>query len=111
MRRKNDPALCEAARIRSTLRWRNLRRRILAMNPLCADPFGRHVATSATVPAREVHHIRPLVEAPELAFAPANLMALCSACHARIEGETIPESGELREAVRKSPSDSGRGAG
>lgn len=34
-----------------------------------------------------VHHIKPLLDHPELALAEDNLIALCHACHNRIESE------------------------
>jgi 5-methylcytosine-specific restriction endonuclease McrA len=40
------------------------------------------------VESREVHHRIPLRDAPELAFDPENLQALCARCHNRIEGRT-----------------------
>ena len=32
----------------------------------------------------EVHHVRPLAKAPELAFCLDNLRTLCRACHIRV---------------------------
>ena len=83
LRRKDD----QTVRIRSSARWQKIRRAILAASPLCQDPFGQHA--SDTIPSREVHHIQPLYQRPDLAFARSNLMALCARCHNRIEG-TIP---------------------
>ena len=65
-------------KIRDSNRWARLSRRYLALHPVCEAP-------ECGQPATEVHHVRPLREAPQLAFCMSNLMALCHACHARIE--------------------------
>lgn len=82
-KRRDDPTLANAARIRSSATWQRVRRQILAAHPFCADPFGRHRALRGF--ARDVHHIKPLAERPDLAFEPTNLAPLCTACHRRIE--------------------------
>lgn len=82
--RGNDPCLANAADIRSSQRWRNVRRYKLASNPLCEDPHGDHAKLGQTVTAREVHHIVSLQTDPDLAYVMDNLMALCSRCHARL---------------------------
>ena len=72
--RKTDPKLAAAALFRSSAAWQKLRRIFLAQHPLCADPFQCH--QNQTIPAREPHHIKPLVTHPELALIESNLMAL-----------------------------------
>lgn len=83
LRRGADPRLAEAKRIRSTAQWQKVRAAQLAAHPLCADPFGYH--TDRPLPARQVHHVKPLIERPDLAFDASNLASLCVACHAQIE--------------------------
>jgi 5-methylcytosine-specific restriction endonuclease McrA len=62
---------------------------IRARYPLCQDPFGLHHAKGETVSSEQVHHIKGLSEAPELAFLPSNLMAVCCRCHAKLERKEI----------------------
>lgn len=82
-RRALDPALALAAKIRSSALWRRLRRGKLARDPLCEDC----AALGLLEPARQVHHLRPVAERPDLAFESANLRSLCTTCHARREAE------------------------
>ena len=83
--RSKDPILANNARIRSSGRWQKVARMIRARYPLCKDPFGTHAAKGETVSSEQVHHIKGLSEAPELAFLPSNLMAVCCRCHAKLE--------------------------
>ena len=53
---------------------------------LCEDPFGEHKEERQVVVAKHSHHIVPVEKAPELAFERTNIMAVCEACHAKIEG-------------------------
>ena len=85
--RHRDPALAEAARIRSSPRWRQVRKQMLADYPLCQDPHGEHQRAGVTRSATQVHHIQGLTTRPDLAFHRENLMAVCSGCHARLERE------------------------
>lgn len=71
--------------------WRRLRIAYLSRNPLCANCKQR----GRIVPAAEVHHIRPIAEAPELRLNTDNLMALCKPCHSTIT---------LRDSVRDAAS-------
>ena len=56
-------------------------------------------------PAIDLHHVRPLAEAPELRLDPANVVPLCKACHnkreryARKRAADLP--GECREKYKK----------
>lgn len=84
-KRKNDPDLFKAKRIRSSGRWQRVRSFFLKRNPLCNDPFGLHKNMHQVIAAREVHHIISLVVDPTKAFDMDNLQALCTACHSRVE--------------------------
>ena len=86
-RRKKDPALAEARRIRSSARWRKVRLLVLSDSPLCADPFRDHDKRGTTETAKQVHHIQGLASRPDLAFTWSNLMPVCTRCHARLEQE------------------------
>ena len=59
-------------------KWRMLRKRFLAENPLCEQCKTRGKYTIAT----EVHHIKPLSEGGTNDVG--NLMPLCKSCHSRI---------------------------
>jgi len=83
-KRRYDPALSKASKIRSTVRWRKFRWNVLAKQPICPDPLGRHEGQVRG--AEEVHHIRGLRVAPELAYVASNCVGLCVECHAQIEG-------------------------
>jgi len=78
-RRGSDAVQVEADRLRKTQRWRKLRKMKLSRNPLCEE-CRRH---GVREPAMQVHHIKPIVLRPELAFEIDNLAALCTTCHAR----------------------------
>jgi 5-methylcytosine-specific restriction protein A len=80
-RRRNDPALNEANRIRSSGRWKKVRRLKLQQDPLCEDCKEHGVTTVAT----QVHHLKGVASHPELAFVMENLRSLCTTCHAKRE--------------------------
>lgn len=67
----------------NTARWRRLRARILAGEPLCQDCKERGVYAAAT----EVHHVIPVESMSDLSamerlcYDPSNLRPLCRACH------------------------------
>ena len=91
-RRKEDPRLARAARIRNSKAWKQLRGWYIRRNPLCEDPLGRH--GGRLVPATDVHHIYGLSDYPDRAFEVSNLSALCRSCHNAVEaleraGETV----------------------
>jgi 5-methylcytosine-specific restriction endonuclease McrA len=73
------------------LAWRStkgqkVRAAYLAENPYCQDcstMFGR------PVPAKEVHHLVPQIDRPDLVFEWDNLIALCHACHNNRHGKGI----------------------
>ena len=78
--RTNAPGLREAGIVRSSNRWKRLRLAFISSHPVCADPHKRHGEFPPA--AAEIHHIESLQARPDLAFDPANLMALCRPCHA-----------------------------
>lgn len=88
-RRRADPALANAARIRSGARWQRCREQILVEHPLClpCQEAGR------TTLAVEVDHIEPLHLFPELAYMASNLQPICRPCHA---AKSARERAELR---------------
>ena len=73
--------------------WQKCRAAYLAAHPLCemCKSKGR------VVPAELVHHIRPLSEGGKR-LDPANLTALCNACHEAIHG---PDRWRRRDAGGK----------
>jgi len=83
-KRKRDPRLLEAKKIRSSKRWQDLRAKKLRQNPLCSDPFKNHLKAKIPVLARQVNHIKPLADFPELAFSMQNLASICTSCHAGV---------------------------
>jgi len=80
--RQADPRLTEAARVRSSGRWKHVRALVLARDPLCADIWGWHAAAGRVEVATQVDHIVGLSEGGE-AFAFENLQPLCSSCHSK----------------------------
>lgn len=82
-RRKDDPALAQAARIRNGSTWRKVRAQHIAQHPLCVDPFKAHGEWPE--PACDVHHIIGLTADDSLAYTPENLASLCKSCHNRVE--------------------------
>lgn len=75
-----DAARPSAAHRGYNRNWQRLRRRHLAQEPLCVDPFGIHGDWPA--PATDVHHILPLAAGG--ANDADNLQSLCHSCHSRI---------------------------
>jgi 5-methylcytosine-specific restriction protein A len=82
-RRKDDPRLREAARIRSGRQWQEVRAIHKARNPLCCDPF--NLEGRWKEPTYASHHVVPLIERPDMAYDMTNLAPLCMRCHNRIE--------------------------
>lgn len=68
------------------------RRRILAEEPLCYDPFGEHAADARTVASEEVDHKDPDLPDP-LWDARENKGGICKTCHKR---KTAEESARAR---------------
>lgn len=72
--RLNDKTIKRRGRhVYATKRWRALRARKLERNPIC-ERCGNYLAT-------DVHHLHGITDDP---YDPANLEALCHACHSRI---------------------------
>lgn len=82
--RRTNPALAEAAKLRSSGRWAKFRDWFRKRHPLCADPLRLH--DGRTTPAQHVHHIQGLAKRPDLLTTESNCAALCVLCHSRIEG-------------------------
>jgi 5-methylcytosine-specific restriction endonuclease McrA len=97
-------------KIRSSDRWRRVRDLCRSLHPLCSDPFDWHLMINETKPAEQVHHIKSLRKAPELAFTMSNLAPVCADCHHRIESAeksgkdtTHMFGGFIRKMLRKYP--------
>lgn len=78
-------------------RWKKKRARILRRDGYMCQRcrrYGRHVE------AREVHHIKPVDEFPELAWNDDNLVSLCHACHNAQHPEKA--SSMLRDRYKRS---------
>ena len=84
-RRRADPGLRQAQRIRNSARWQRFRNWFKRRHPLCCDPFGWHREDGVTVPTAQVHHITSLAARPDLACVESNCAPLCSRCHAKVE--------------------------
>lgn len=72
----------EAVSIRSSSKWTRLSRQIRCERPICEECLNKG---GPLKPSQEVHHIVKVQSNPNLAFDPANLMALCKECHLEIE--------------------------
>jgi len=71
---QRDPA----TKGRFDYRWRKIREYFLSQHSLCALCLEK----GFTVPATEVHHIKPLIVGGD--DSDENLMASCKSCHSRI---------------------------
>lgn len=83
--RKREEAQRVADQIRSSKYWTETSKRYRHEHPLCEDPFGIHKRENRIEYVAEVHHIKPLITHPELAYDDDNLMGLCTQCHNIIE--------------------------
>lgn len=92
--RSDDETQAAVDRLRNCAQWRDVRRMVLAREPLCRDCLMRGLTTAAT----QVDHVLGLVEHPELAYDLDNLAPICDACHARKTGAE-----RARRARRVSP--------
>lgn len=75
----------EAARSRSTSRYRKFQQWFRTKYPLCVDPFGRHDQLGVKAVATTLHHVIPVHENPQLLCDPDNCRGLCNSCHMRVE--------------------------
>lgn len=61
--------------------------------------------TGYRIDGREVHHVNPLRERPDLALDERNLILLCAACHNRMEdrtaGRLTREGEKLRARINR----------
>ena len=82
----------EISDFRTSWRYRLMRRRILASEPLC-----RPCAEARfTVAAAEVDHIERVVDRPDLKWVMSNLQPICRRCH---ETKTARENGRRMGAT------------
>ena len=81
--RRDDPRLANAAKQRSSARWKKFRLWFMAQFPLCEPCKAR----SFTVAAQEVHHKIPLRYRPELLCDMLNCMSVCVPCHRSLDAE------------------------
>ena len=63
--------------ITKTKRWRLLRLEII-------DRDGGRCTSCGSMRRLEVHHVKPVRDRPDLAYAPENLRTLCASCHTKI---------------------------
>lgn len=77
--------------VRDSRRWKAASRYHRWRHPVC-EACGLNLSD-------EVHHRVPVAKAPELAFDPSNLMALCRACHCAAHGKQARGSVELPPPV------------
>ena len=80
--RRDDPV----RRVRSTAKYQRFIAWFVARHPLCADPFQHHRRDGITQPTQQVHHVVAVRSDPKLLTMEGNCRALCTACHALIEG-------------------------
>ena len=78
-------------------KWRRLRNRHLAANPLCV----RCLADGFTAGAEQVDHRVPAHLAPDRFFDPDNLQSLCASCHRQKTDEDLRRHGRPGRSPRK----------
>jgi 5-methylcytosine-specific restriction protein A len=69
--------------IYNTKRWKNLRKRKLALDPICESCMERL--------AEHVHHIKEIYEYPELKWDMCNLESICRQCHGKETNREVRE--------------------
>lgn len=92
-KRRSDPVLSLAAKIRDSARWKRVRLIKITNNPLCEDPFGDHAKANTTATATQVHHIKPAATNDNEAYELENLMSVCTRCHSKIESRVRRQGG------------------
>lgn len=89
---------------RKTNRWRvkseRIRQRDLHLCRVCLTE--KYETVYQYTPGREVHHIVPLKETPELGLEDSNLITLCAYHHKMADAGTITRK-ELKYLVRHTP--------
>lgn len=78
-RRRYDRARGTSAERGYGGRHRRWRRMVLARDPVCVDPYGRHAERGEVVPATVADHIVPLRRGGEWTLE--NGQGLCASCH------------------------------
>ena len=71
-----------SAAVHSSRRWTKLSNHLRTIHPLCAS--GLH--DGVIPPAKQVHHILPIITHQHLAYQWDNLIPLCGDCHKKLEG-------------------------
>ena len=91
--RKNGSAgYRRAAKIRSSKAWQDCRLRYLKRFPICQ--------WCDNEPAAEVHHIKKLVENPDLAFDDKNLFSVSERCHDLIHARMARRNNTVEKDIR-----------
>lgn len=80
-RRRRDPKLAQAKRIRNSGRWQRFRKWFKMRHPSCCDPF----LNPQPQPTERIHHIEALVGRPDLALSEGQCAPLRMTCHAKVE--------------------------
>jgi len=80
----------KAVAIRKTNKWRVYSEMLRKEFPICQSPGCHDWSTS-------VHHIKPLEQFPDLAFAVTNTIPLCETHHRQHDKATEQQSEELRD--------------
>ena len=62
-------------------RWRQLRARVIARDPICVDPYGIHAVHHEVALSTDADHVIPRSEGGEDSME--NLQGLCHSCHSR----------------------------
>ena len=88
------PAKSEIRGLRTSLRYRRMRRRILNGEPLCRPCREK----GFTVAAAELDHIAPAMRDPSLFWVESNLQPICRSCH---ETKSAKESAKTAGATLK----------
>lgn len=70
-----------AVRVRNSVAWQRFRAWYKAEHPLCEECL-KHGRVTAT---EDVHHIVPINVRPDLALDQDNVLAVCRACHGKME--------------------------
>lgn len=86
-------------KLMNSARWRTLRMRKLAANPLCEHHLeqGKYVAASVVHHIIEVESGRTEQECRTLCFSWSNLQSLCRECHAEIHRTARSHSKDVHQ--------------